>query len=75
MAHLFDDKTVYPSAEFYPIMRTVTVTLIRQDRTKFLKMFDELKAGATGARALKDAYGWTFDELEVRWRQAFGVRG
>jgi hypothetical protein len=55
-------------------MRTLTEVLLAQDGQKFLQMFDELKGGATGARALKDAYGWSFSDLEAAWRTELGVR-
>jgi hypothetical protein len=71
---LFDDSAGMQPASMYPVMRTLTEVLLARDGQKFLQMFDELKAGATGARALKDAYGWTFSDLEAAWRTELGVR-
>jgi len=71
---LFDDSAGIQPGAMYPVMRTLTEVLLARDGQKFLQMFDELKAGATGARALKDAYGWTFADLEAAWRAELGVK-
>jgi len=73
LAPLFNDRAGMQSAAMYPVMRTVTALLISTDRKKFLSMFDELKAGAPGAKALMDNYGLTFDQLEQGWRKSLGV--
>jgi hypothetical protein len=72
LGSLFDDAAGIQPAAMYPVMRTLTEVLLARDGKKFLQFFDEIKAGATGARALKDAYGWTFADLEAAWRASLG---
>jgi hypothetical protein len=74
LAPLFSDRAGMQPGEMYPVMRTVTEVLISTSRKKFLAMFDELKAGAPGAKALMDNYGLTFDDLERGWRASLGVK-
>jgi hypothetical protein len=74
IAPLFDDRAGMQQGIMYPVMRTSTEVLILKDRKKFLAMFDELKAGASGAKALKDNYGMTFNDLEKMWRAYVGQR-
>jgi hypothetical protein len=73
VARLFEEKAGIQGADMYPVMRTLTEVLLLKDRQSFLKMFDELKTGASGAKALKDNYGWTSDDLQTYWRKYLGV--
>jgi hypothetical protein len=71
---LFDEHAGMQPGEIYPVMRTLTEVLILKDRKKFLVMFDQMKAGASGAKALKDNYGMTFADLERVWRVYVGQK-
>ncbi len=53
---------------YYPIMRTVTETLIRRDRKAFLALVDSIKAGTTPQAALEATYKWDYAKLEQAWR-------
>jgi hypothetical protein len=74
LAKLFDDHAGHQKAEMYPVMRTLTEVLLLKDRQSFLNMFDELKTGTSGAKALKDNYGWSFGDLENYWRKYLGKK-
>ncbi len=71
--NLFDDSAPPFGAGVYPVVRTMTEMLIVRDRRKFNSMFDEIKAGAGGERALKDAYGWTYGDLIGAWKVYIGA--
>jgi hypothetical protein len=68
LSRLFNERAGMQSGEMYPVMRTLTEVLILKDHKKFLAMFDQMKAGAPAAKALKDNYGMTFEDLEKLWR-------
>ncbi len=55
--------------EWYPVMRTLTETMLKQDRAAFLKMFDDIKEGQNEWDALKTNFGWSQDDLERAWRE------
>lgn len=59
----------HPDAPWYPVMQTLVQTLIARDRPAFLKMFDQIKAGASVEQALKNCYGWSESDLERAWRR------
>jgi hypothetical protein len=73
LAPLFNDHAGPQPGAIYPVMRTLTEVLIQKDRKKFLAMFDEIKAGATGATALQDNFNMTFDQLETQWRTQYSA--
>ena len=65
---IFNDDYM-PPGEYYPVMMTMVEALIREDRKKFLQMFNAIKAGTEGEQALKEAYGVDYSQLEKAWRQ------
>ncbi len=68
ISNIFDDDYM-PPGEYYPVMQTMVQALVTEDRRKFLKMFDAIKAGTPGEKALKAAYGVDYAGLEQAWRK------
>jgi len=52
----------------YNVSYTLVDFLVAAGRAKFKKFVDNLKDGKDQETALKDAYGWTLDDLQRRWR-------
>jgi len=52
----------------YRVAFTLVDFLLKAGRPKFKTFVHHLKDGTGQEEALKDAYGWTFEDLEKRWR-------
>jgi len=52
----------------YRVALTLVDFLLKAGRQKFKKFVDNLKDGMPQEKALQDAYGWTFRDMEARWR-------
>ena len=52
----------------YRVAFTLVDFLLKAGRRKFKAFVHHLKDGMEQEKALKDAYGWTFKDLETRWR-------
>ena len=52
----------------YRVALTLVDFLLKAGRQKFKKFVDNLKDGMSQEEALQDAYGWTFKDMEARWR-------
>lgn len=63
---LFDDKNM-PSGYYYPVMMTMAESLLKQDKKKFIELFDEIKAGTEPEEALKKVYGFDYTTLAKGW--------
>ncbi|MBV8780196.1 MAG: hypothetical protein JO353_02255 [Phycisphaerae bacterium] len=69
MDELFDDS-VMPGGEWYPVMQTLVEFLIARDRQALLKMFDAIKEGTDGEKALEQFYNMDYDGMVREWRSA-----
>jgi hypothetical protein len=52
----------------YRVALTMVEFLLKAGRKKFKRFVDLLKDGVPQEKALKQAYGWSFAEMEARWR-------
>lgn len=69
---IFTDRR--PSGEWYPVMHTLTETLILKSRRSFIDLFMDLKNGKTEEEALHDRYGWDHETLTKYWRKYMAQR-
>jgi hypothetical protein len=56
----------------YSIAYTLVDFLVTAGKVRFKKFIDALKDGKDQKAALQEAYGWTFADLERRWRVYVG---
>jgi uncharacterized membrane protein len=68
LEYIFDDDII-PGGSAYPIMMTAVEMLIREDRRKFIRMFNEIKDGAEPEDALRKHYGVGYIGLVEAWRK------
>lgn len=68
ISQIFDDNYM-PPGEYYPVMETMVQALVREDRSKFLKLFNAIKTGTPGEKAMKEIYGVDYEQFEAAWRK------
>jgi hypothetical protein len=65
---VFDDE-ILPGGHAYPVMMTMVEMLIREDRRKFIRMFNDVKDGLDPEDALRKHYGVGYTGLVEAWRK------
>ena len=65
---LFTDDEKDKEFQYYPAHRTLTETLIVQDRKAFVAMFKAIKDGVPTEDAIKQNYKWDYAQLNIEWR-------
>jgi hypothetical protein len=67
LEQLFDDDNM-PGGEYYPVMQTMVEMLIQQNRSTFLKYFDDIKYGTKPEKALENNYNIDYGGLQKAWK-------